>query len=444
MKIILLSGGSGKRLWPLSNEIRSKQIIKMLFDENGVEQSMVQRVYHQINQSNPNADIIVATGIKQADSIKNQLGENVDVVQEPEKRDTYPAIALACSYLESEKNSDLNETIIVIPVDPYVDTKFFDMIGEMDSALQNSDSNIVLMGIKPDKSSSKYGYIIPKDDLSDKNIAIVDRFIEKPDSVLAKELLTEGALWNSGVFAFKLGFILNEIKKDIGFSTYKKIYKNYHLLEKTSFDYKVVEKCSSIGMVQYNGQWKDIGTWSEISNVVGNNIIGKVVIDNCEDTNIINEMNIPMVVLGAKEMMIVASPDGILVSDKEMSENIKQYVDIFDMKPMYKDKRWGKITVIGHGGDEENKYLTRLLVIHANKSTSYHCHFKHSIVWTLVKGEAEAIIDDVSQNLLPGDTVTIEPGQYHGIKTIKDSEIIEVQVGDEDIETDLSERILEW
>ncbi|MPM59954.1 Alginate biosynthesis protein AlgA [bioreactor metagenome] len=444
MKLILLSGGSGKRLWPLSNEIRSKQIIKMLFDENGIEQSMVQRVYHQIKQSQPNADIVVATGIKQADSIRNQLGDKVDIVLEPERRDTYPAIALAGAYLAYEKGTDLDETVVVIPVDPYVDTNFFEVMNQMDVAVQTGNIDIVLMGIKPDEPSCKYGYIVPNGMPNAFGVMHVDRFIEKPDVLTAKALLGEHAAWNSGVFAFKLRYLLNAVKKELSFSSFDEIYDSYNLLENTSFDYKIVENCSSIGMIQYYGEWKDIGTWPAISDVVGNNVIGNVVIDNCDDTNVINEMNVPMVVLGAKKMMIVASPDGILVSDKTMSENIKQYVDYIDMKPMYKDKRWGKITVIGHGGDDEMQYLTRHLVIHANMSTSYHCHFRHSIVWTLVKGEAEAIIDDVSQNLLPGDTITIEPGQYHGIKTVKESELIEVQVGDEDIEADLSERILEW
>ena len=146
MNIILLSGGSGKRLWPLSNEVRSKQFLKVVRDESGKTESMVQRVYRQLMASEVNADITIATSATQVESIRSQLGDGVSIVVEPERRNTFPAIVLASAYLCFEKACDPNETIIVLPVDPYVDEEYFQTLKKLDEAVQASTAGILLMG----------------------------------------------------------------------------------------------------------------------------------------------------------------------------------------------------------------------------------------------------------------------------------------------------------
>lgn len=128
MNLILLSGGSGKRLWPLSNDIRSKQFIRMLSDENGGLESMLGRVYRQITQVDPEARITIATGKKQVSLIKNQLGDKVGVCVEPCRRDTFPAVCLAAAYLRDRQGVKEDEIVVVCPVDPYVETSYFEAL----------------------------------------------------------------------------------------------------------------------------------------------------------------------------------------------------------------------------------------------------------------------------------------------------------------------------
>lgn len=162
MQIILLSGGSGKRLWPLSNEARSKQFLRLLPSPDGGMESMVQRVIRQIKESGLSCPVTIATSASQKDAITNQLGEDVTVVTEPCRRDTFPAICLASAYLERVAKCDREETVIVMPCDPYTEDRYFQTIAEMGKAVQNNIADLVLMGIKPTCPSAKYGYVIPK------------------------------------------------------------------------------------------------------------------------------------------------------------------------------------------------------------------------------------------------------------------------------------------
>ena len=177
MNIILLSGGSGKRLWPLSNDIRSKQFVKIFKNEDGTYESMVQRMYRQIKKVDKNATITIATSKTQVSVIHNQLGNKVGISVEPCRRDTFPAIALAAAYLKDVKGIDLDEPVIVCPVDPYVNEDYFVALTKLSFQVKKDESNLVLMGIEPTYPSEKYGYIIPIDDL---NISNVRFFREKP------------------------------------------------------------------------------------------------------------------------------------------------------------------------------------------------------------------------------------------------------------------------
>ncbi|MFI3283363.1 MAG: sugar phosphate nucleotidyltransferase, partial [Rikenellaceae bacterium] len=197
MKIILLSGGSGKRLWPLSNDARSKQFLKLLNSPGGGLESMVQRIARQIKESGVKADITIATSESQYDSILNQLGDSVDVVTEPERRDTFPAIALSASYLIKERGCDLDEVVVVMPSDSYVESGYFDAISRMVEGVESSRVDMVLMGITPSEPSTKFGYIVPRAESSRDGLVMVSRFTEKPDEQRARELISQGAVWSS-------------------------------------------------------------------------------------------------------------------------------------------------------------------------------------------------------------------------------------------------------
>jgi mannose-1-phosphate guanylyltransferase len=289
MNIILLSGGSGKRLWPLSNETRSKQFLKLLKDENGNSESMVQRVYRQIKEASIDANIVVATGKSQLDSIRSQLGNTVDVVLEPERRDTFPAIALSCTYLAYKKGMNSDDVVLVLPVDPYAEQEYFMTLIKMEEVIHDDIANIALMGIKPTYPSAKYGYIIPS-----KDATLVERFQEKPSEQYAEELIKNGAMWNGGVFAFKLGYIMDIIGNYISFNSFEEVEMKYNCLPKISFNDEVVEKEKSIIMVEYKGIWPDLGTWNTLTEVMDDNKLGNVILaDTCENTHAINELDIP-------------------------------------------------------------------------------------------------------------------------------------------------------
>ncbi len=435
MNIILLSGGSGTRLWPLSNETMSKQFLRLLRDDKGNKESMVQRVFRQIKETGIDANIVIATNSKQLDSIRNQLG-NVDVVLEPERRNTYPAILLACAYLKYEKKIDKEESILVLPVDPYTENSYFETLIKMDEAIQNNAADMVLMGINPTYPSEKYGYIVCKK--NENEVKEVERFQEKPDLEKAKQLLEEGAYWNAGVFGFKLKYIEKILGKEISNSCFDDVYKCYSDITKNSFDYEVVEKANSIAMVSYNGNWKDLGTWNtlseEMSDTLGNVILG----ENSNNVSVINVTDRPVVALGLNDIVIAASAEGILVSNKDKSSYLRPYVENLNDRPMYQTKRWGEYRVIDEKiFDDGVKTLTKHLTIKAGKSISYQLHNKRDEIWTIVDGNGELIIDGEKRTVTRSDTVSIKKGQKHKITAITELHFIETQIGTELTEEDI-------
>ena len=432
MNIVLLSGGSGKRLWPLSNEIRSKQFLKLLSDANGGHESMVQRVYRQITQAGIQANIVVATSATQVESIRGQLPDDVDVVVEPERRNTFPAIVLAASYLESRKQMDPEETVIVLPVDPYVEVAYFETFQQMDARVQQGGADLVLMCIKPSYPSEKYGYIIPGEGGS------VAGFKEKPSEASAKMLIEQGALWNAGVFAFKLKYLMKIADNYVDSRDFDDVVAHYESLKKDSFDYEVVEKADALAVIPYNGEWKDIGTWNTLTEEMQEESIGDVVMgEACINTHVINELSIPVVALGTQNLVIAAGQDGILVSDKHKSSYIKPYVENIDNRPMYEERRWGEYKVYDYSQYADGtKSLTKHVTINAGCAQDYHVHRYKDEVITVANGEGELVVDGCLIKLSRGDSISIRRGQKHAIRAFQDLQLISVQISEDNTEND--------
>ncbi|PEN03977.1 mannose-1-phosphate guanylyltransferase [Bacillus wiedmannii] len=446
MKLILLSGGSGKRLWPLSNDSRSKQFLKVLKNNNDEMQSMVQRVWGQLKSLGIENDAVIATSKSQVDMINSQLGNDVPIIIEPERRDTFPAIALAASYLYSKEHVDLDEVVGVLPVDPYVENSFFERLLDLEKALNSSNADLGLMGITPTYPSEKYGYIVPNVEKSTQELIQVSHFKEKPATVEAEELLKQNALWNSGVFAFKLDKIISLLDQKGLPVQYDVLVQQYANLPKISFDYEVVEKTENIVALPYNGSWKDLGTWNTLTEEMGTNILGKGNMGvECEQNHIINELDIPVSVLGLSNIIVAVSPDGILVSEKDASPRVKELVGDWDQRPMYEERRWGWYRVLDHTKyDDGNEVLTKRIGITASKNLSYQYHNNRSEVWTIVKGEGIFVLDDKIRVVRPGDVLEIQPGQKHAIKAVTDLEFIEVQSGSELVEEDIVRIYMQW
>ena len=429
MHIILLSGGSGKRLWPLSNEVRSKQFIK-IFKKTGAGvsgedsyESMLQRVYRQIRTVDKEATVTVATAKSQISSIRSQLGDDVGISVEPCRRDTFPAIALATAYLHDVKGIAKDEAVVVCPVDPYVTEDYFTGLKRLWELAQTGIANLVLMGIQPTYPSEKYGYIIP---VTQESVSKVSTFKEKPAAAAAQVYIEQGGLWNGGVFAYKLSYVLERAHQRIDFTDYADLFGKYDTLEKISFDYAVAEHEPDIAVMRFNGEWKDLGTWNTLTEAMEESVIGDVRLnETCRNVHAINELGIPVLAMGLRDVVISASPEGILVSDKEQSSYIKPFVDEINGRAMFGEKSWGSFRIL----DVEENSLTIKVTLNPGHRMNYHSHDRRNEVWTVISGQGRTIVDGMEQPVKAGDVITMEVGCRHTVIADTMLQLIEVQLG---------------
>ena len=461
MNIILLSGGSGKRLWPLSNDIRSKQFIKIFkkpkddwrpspkeeyadvsaarnantaagqkaaASAEDAYESMLQRVYRQIKAADPEATVTLATGKSQVSAIHNQLGEGVGISVEPCRRDTFPAIALATGYLHDVKGIPEEEAVVVCPVDPYVDEGYFAALHQLWELAQQGTANLVLMGIHPTYPSEKYGYIIPE---TKDTVAKVSTFKEKPDAATARHYIDQGGLWNGGVFAYKISYVLERAHQLIDFTDYADLFSKYDTLTKISFDYAVVEHEPDIAVMRFTGEWKDLGTWNTLTEAMEENVLGDARLnETCRNVHVINELGIPVLGMGLHDVVISASSEGILVSDKEQSSYIKPFVDAIDQQVMFAEKSWGSYLVL----DVEEGSMTVKVTLNPGHRMNYHSHDHRDEVWTVISGTGRTIVDGMEQRIQAGDVITMAAGCRHTVIAETKLQMIEVQLG-KDIST---------
>ena len=425
MNLVLLSGGSGQRLWPLSNDVRSKQFIKIFHRADGQLESMVQRVYRQIREVDPEASVTIATAKSQVSAIHNQLGEDVGISVEPCRRDTFPAIALSAAYLRDVRGISEDAPVVVCPVDPYVDNDYFEALKALNDRAAVSDANLVLMGIEPTYPSEKYGYIIPQ---GKEAVSKVSMFKEKPTQEVARSYISQGALWNGGVFAFRLGYVLNRAHELLDFEDYQDLFRKYDTLKKISFDYAVVEHEPKIEVMRFSGTWKDLGTWNTLTEAMDSSAVGEALFnENCRNVHVINELDVPILCMGLKDVVVSASPNGILVSDKEQSSYIKPYVNTLDQRDKFADKSWGSYRV----NDVDDSSMTIKVTLNPGHSMNYHSHSRRDEVWTVISGRGRTVVDGMSQEVQAGDVITMAAGCRHTVFAETELKLIEVQLGQE-------------
>lgn len=384
---------------------------------------MVQRVYSQIMRADSEAQVTVATGASQVSVLRSHLGSRINVSLEPCRRDTFPAIALVCAYLHDVRGVAADEAVAVCPVDPYVDDSYFTAVRELTELAASGTANLMLMGIEPTYPSAKYGYIVPE---STERVAAVASFKEKPTEEAAAELIARGGLWNGGVFAFRLGYVLERAHELLDFTDYDDLFARYAEMEKISFDYAVVEHEDSIGVLRYAGEWRDLGTWNTLTEIMTEPAIGEVTMDDtCENSHAINELGVPLLCMGLKNIVVAAGPDGILVSDKERSAHIKPYVERIAGMSHFAEKSWGEVTVI----DAEEDSLTLKVKMRAGRSMSYHSHALRDELWTVIRGSAEICLEGAMRVVTVGDSVRLPKNVRHSIRALTPLELIEVQLG---------------
>lgn len=447
MKLILLSGGSGKRLWPMSNDARSKQFLKVMKDQGTRNISMLQRVWGQLGKMGLQQSAFVCASASQRDVIEGQIGQ-IPLIEEPSRRDTFPAIALAVSYLSDIEGQPDNEVVTVLPVDHLVNDEYFRHISKLQSVIDSSMADIVLMGVKPTEPSGKFGYIrvgsAPQSEGA-YGWKSVDSFVEKPSIEVATHLISEGALWNCGIFCFRIGFIKNILEKMNYPQHYNSLVRDFHTLPQRSFDYEVVEKTENIVVSTYSGIWRDLGTWDSIASVIEDDFIGRGLAVDCENTNVINELGIPVIALGLTDLVVVSSPDGILVADKTRTSQIKDLVGQYDDRPMFEERRWGSYRVLDYQKtDDGTEVVTRSIELKSGRNLSYQKHYKRSEIWAVIEGHGEFALDGSILPLSAGDVVQIAPGQLHAVRAMSSMRFIEVQRGSELVEEDVIRQCLEW
>ena len=315
------------------------------------------------------------------------------------------------------------EAVVVCPVDPYVDNSYYEAVKRLGELVAKGDVNLTLMGIEPVYPSEKYGYIIPE---NNELVSAVKSFKEKPTVEVAQGYLEQGALWNAGVFAFKLGYLIDKAHELIDFIDYRDLLEKYETATKISFDYAVVEKEDKIQVMRYAGDWRDVGTWNMMAEVMSDQTKGNVVMDDtCENTNVVNELDIPILCMGCKDMVIAASSDGILVADKDQSSYMKPYVESMNQEAMYAEKSWGIYNVI----DVQEDFMTIKVLLNAGHEMKYHSHSCRDEVWTIVAGTGVVVLNGKKRDVGVGDVIRIPSGCKHTIKAETDVRLIEVQMG---------------
>lgn len=446
MYIVLLSGGSGKRLWPLSNDLCSKQYIKLMnHDEDGEQNeisgqtlnegagekcSMLQRVFGQLKKAGLAGNTIVCASSAQEELIESQLDGAAEVAVEPMRRDTFPAVMLSCAYLLSQKGARPEDVVAFLPVDPYTTGAFFERIKRLGEYIAADGQTIGLLGGVPTYPSTKYGYIVPKK--GNGELLEVEGFREKPDEATAEKLVEEGALWNCGVFCFQLCMAAGWLEKYGVSADYQQMAADYEKLPKKSFDYEVLEHWDKIAAIRYDDVWKDLGTWNTLTEEMPEKSIGDVTWDDtCENSHAINVLGIPLVVMGAKNMVIAASHDGILVADKHQSSYIKDCLGAISDTSRYEERRWGTIKTIDYDEDDGIRSVTKRIKVVAGRTMPCHKHLKHTETITVLSGMGKLLLEGVEVDLTAGATVSITAGKAHAIRAVgSDLRCIEVCLGD--------------
>lgn len=449
MQLILLSGGSGKGLWPLGNDARSKQFLPLFASPSGGMESLIQRIVRQAREAELAENVTVVTNMVQRDSIINQLGEDVNIVIEPERRNTFPAAALGATYLQQVKQCDADKVVVVMPCDVYTEPAYFLAIARMVKAVEEGMADLVLMGVQPEAPSDKFGYIVPDDHDTDRTINAtrhVASFIEKPKMEVARQLITQGALWNGGVFAFRLGYMTEFLKTYNPEGTFEALLANYATLPKISFDYEVAEKTTSEAVVPFFGQWKDLGTWNVLCEKLPSTHIGNVLMgENNVRTHAVNELGIPLFCDGLQDVVVAASPNGIMVCGKKDSEKIKDYSKRLITRPMYEERRWGTYRVLDNETfDNGTQALTKSITLKVGKNISYQVHHHRTEVWTITHGRGIFVLDGQAREVGSGDVLHIPVGHLHAIKAITELTFIEVQTGCPLIEEDIERFEWDW
>ena len=452
MKSVILAGGSGSRLWPLSRDEYPKQLLA--FDK---DESLLQKTFNRLCTFSKPSEIITITNVKHYNNIKLQLNkianDNV-VIGEPIGKNTAPAIASTLKYFKQNFNTD--DVVLVVPSDHLIKDidKFNNTVNNGIELAQ--EGYIVTFGVKPTYPETGYGYIKTKN-LLGKGYK-VDKFVEKPDMKTAQKYLESGEyFWNSGIFMGKISVFLKEFEKfapdiysnigDLDFVKNSQIpYSVYEKMPSISIDYAIMEKSDKIALVELMSDWNDLGSWQSIYNVKdkdsdGNVLTGKVVVDNVKNSLIYSQKEI-VAVSGLEDIILVETEDAIMACKMDGAQNVKRLYEKLkekesDTTKLHKTvfRPWGYYTCLNSG----EGYLTKTICVLPKHKLSVQSHNHRSEHWVVLEGTALVLLDGQEYTINAGDSIDIPLQAKHSLQNPYDTElkILEVQKGDYISEDDI-------
>ncbi len=458
---VILAGGSGSRLWPLSREMHPKQLLKMS-DDYTLFQSTFLRLIGEVDDKN----IITVTNIKHESAVRQQLGElkekfcrqgDYKVLTEPVSKNTAPAVALAVKYILDNKTSAKSDPIILaVPSDQLIldETCFSKAIAEGTKLAE--EGYIVTFGVKPQKVDTGLGYIKIKKDKKVSTICEegqkVAEFIEKPNYEDAEKFISSDKyFWNSGIFMFKASVIMAEFKKHSP-EIYKLIkdvnvensspsvpYQTFDKMPDISIDYSLMEKSKKLALLPLNCYWYDLGSWEAIYEISekdenGNYISGNVIDIDSKNSMIYSTSKL-VTTIGLENTIVIETEDALLVCDKSKAQDVKKiYDELKDKndsthtvhKTMYRP--WGYYTVLQQG----EGFLTKCIMVNSGAKLSLQLHHHRSEHWVVLEGKAKVVRGKEDFILSPGESIDIAVEEVHSLQNPYDEplKILEVQRGD--------------
>lgn len=450
---IILAGGSGSRLWPLSRELYPKQLLKLDGDL-----SLLQSTFKRLLSFIKAEDIISITNIKHANDVKFQLSQidkNSIVLAEPMAKNTAPAIACTLEFLKQTKNKD--EVVIIVPSDHLIrDIKAFEQtVKEGLEAAENG--KIVTFGIQPTYPETGYGYIKTNGEVY--GIHKVERFVEKPDLEKAQQYILEGNyFWNGGIFMAKVSTLLEEFAKhapeifenlkNLNFKEESTIkYGIYENMPSVSVDYAIMEKSDKIALCKLLSDWSDLGSWQSLYDTSkkddnGNVFNGNVITDNVKNSLIYSDKKV-VAAIGLEDIILVNTEDAILACDKNNSQAVKKVFEILKKNEndtshlVHKTvfRPWGWYTCLADG----EGYLTKVICVSPKQKLSIQSHNHRSEHWVVLEGRAKVVLNEQDHYLTAGQSIDIPLKAKHSLQNPYDEElkIIEVQKGDYISEDDI-------
>lgn len=421
---------------------------------------MLQRMCRQLGQAGLLESACIVTHESQAEMVASQVGEALSVLTEPFKKGTFTAIALAAAYLHGHAQASSGDTVCVLPVDAFVLPAFYEGILRLPLVLERSGAALALIGTPPAGPSGQFGYMVPaagpRLHRGRLGYELIGRFVEKPDESLAKELIESGALWNCGVFGFSLGFMLQEMAARALPLEVEALKKQYAGLPVRSFDQEVVERTERTAAVVYEGEWEDLGSWASFTRHLEDRVTGPGCVDgNSPGSHLVNELSFPIHLIDVPDVIVAASPDGVLVASKSRSSLIKEQLEEAGRPPLFEEKRWGTRRVLEYGlagsvaaadsgqpavqgtaqlavrkeEQPEQEVLTCKLTVLPGKSFSYHLHRRRREVLLIQSGQGECLLDGKVLPVRSGDVLQIPAGVSHSLRAITALECLSLHVG---------------